>query len=238
MTAAEWLACRDPETMLNATGFEPSGRKLLLLAVACCQRVRWVIEDDRTDRAVEVAARWVGGEASEGDFRASLAGVQAVLRLHYEGAGGTYGPFARYKAARAVARLADPPSVRSASSALDDAANAVGEREWYGYGATDWSEDHIVAVYAGFEKAEQAVLVREVFGNPFYPAAFDPDWRTAAAVALARTIYTDRTWDRLPVLADALEDAGCDDAAVLGHLRGSGPHVRGCWVVDGVLGKA
>jgi hypothetical protein len=54
---------------------------------------------------------------------------------------------------------------------------------------------------------------------------------------LAEGIYADRAWDRLPVLADALEDAGCGDPAVLGHLRGPGPHARGCWVVDLVLGK-
>ncbi len=56
--------------------------------------------------------------------------------------------------------------------------------------------------------------------------------------ALARSIYDDRAFDRLPVLADALEDAGCTDAAILDHCRGPGPHVRGCWVVDLILGKS
>ena len=70
------------------------------------------------------------------------------------------------------------------------------------------------------------------------PVAFDPRWRTADAVGLARGMYEDRALDRLPLLADALMDAGCADEQVLGHCRSEGPHVRGCWVVDLVLGKS
>jgi hypothetical protein len=80
-------------------------------------------------------------------------------------------------------------------------------------------------------------LVRDVFGNPFRPRAFDPAWRTAAAVELARSAYDRRDFGLLPILADALQEAGCEDAGVLAHCRAGGPHVRGCWVVDGVLGK-
>ena len=80
-------------------------------------------------------------------------------------------------------------------------------------------------------------LLRCIFGNPFRPVAFDPLWRTETAVALAAGIYADRAFDRLPILADALEEAGCDHADVLTHCRGPRPHARGCWVVDAVLGK-
>ena len=83
----------------------------------------------------------------------------------------------------------------------------------------------------------QTTLIRCLFGNPFRPAAFDPCWRTEAVASLARGIYDERAFDRLPVLADAPEDAGCADAAVLAHCRGDGPHARGCWVVDAVLGR-
>ncbi|HJZ91323.1 MAG TPA: hypothetical protein VKE40_10660 [Gemmataceae bacterium] len=82
-----------------------------------------------------------------------------------------------------------------------------------------------------------AHLLRDVFGNPFRRAAFDPRWRTSEVVGRARDIYEDRSFDRMPVLANALMDAGCADEQVLGHCRGEGPHVRGCWVVDLVLGK-
>ena len=80
-------------------------------------------------------------------------------------------------------------------------------------------------------------LVRCVFGNPFRPAQLDPTWRTSTVIALAEGIYADRAFDRLPILADALEDAGCTDGAILDHCRQPGEHVRGCWVVDLVLGK-
>ena len=81
------------------------------------------------------------------------------------------------------------------------------------------------------------VLFRCVFGNPFRPVAVDPGWRTEAVVALARGMYDGRDFAAMPVLADALEDAGCDHPDVLAHCRDpQGVHVRGCWVVDGVLG--
>jgi hypothetical protein len=81
-------------------------------------------------------------------------------------------------------------------------------------------------------------LLRDIFGNPFRPLTFSPVWKTSAALSLAATIYDERTFDHLPILADALEDAGCNDAAILSHCRRPGPHARGCWVVDVVLGKS
>ena len=80
--------------------------------------------------------------------------------------------------------------------------------------------------------------LRCIFGNPFRPASFSPAWRTDTAVALARGMYEARDFSPMPILADALQDADCDNAEVLSHCRGPGPHVRGCWVVDRVLGKA
>jgi hypothetical protein len=83
-----------------------------------------------------------------------------------------------------------------------------------------------------------AELFRDIFGNPFRPVTVDPEWRTVAVLALATGIYDDRAFDRMPILADALEDAGCDSDDIINHCRGPGPHVRGCWVVDLILGKS
>jgi hypothetical protein len=80
-------------------------------------------------------------------------------------------------------------------------------------------------------------FLRDIFGNPFRPVTFDPSWRSEPAVALAHTAYDTRNFTLLPILADALEEAGCDHPDVLTHCRGDGPHVRGCWVLDGVLGR-
>ena len=79
-------------------------------------------------------------------------------------------------------------------------------------------------------------LIREVFGNPFHPVAFRPEWRTDTAVTLAAQMYESRNFSAIPILADALQDAGCNND-ILDHCRGPGPHVRGCWVVDLVLRK-
>ena len=79
---------------------------------------------------------------------------------------------------------------------------------------------------------------RDIFPNPFRPVAFDPAWRTSTAVGLARTMYESRDFAAMPILADALEEAGCGSTDILAHCRGDGPHVRGCWVVDLVLGKS
>jgi hypothetical protein len=91
------------------------------------------------------------------------------------------------------------------------------------------------------ERVAQVGLVGCVFGNPFRPVAVDPAWaawNAGTARRLAQAAYDERAFDRLPVLADALEEAGCSDPQLLGHLRSAWPHVRGCWAVDTVLGQS
>jgi hypothetical protein len=89
------------------------------------------------------------------------------------------------------------------------------------------------------EEEAQADLLRCIVGNPFAPPpTFRKKWRTETVTALAAGIYGERAFDRLPILADALEEAGCDHPDVLTHCRGPGPHARGCWVVDLVLNKS
>ena len=90
------------------------------------------------------------------------------------------------------------------------------------------------------QRKEQATLFRCIHGNPFCSVHLDQNvlmWNDQTLIEIAQAIYTDRAFDRLPILADALEDAGCDNADILAHCRGPGPHVRGCWVVDLILGK-
>lgn len=89
------------------------------------------------------------------------------------------------------------------------------------------------------EWAAQAAIFKDIFGNPFRPVVFDSRWRSEFAVALAQVAYDTRDFSLLPILADALEDGGCDSADVLAHCRDRNQlHVRGCWVVDGVLERA
>jgi hypothetical protein len=87
-------------------------------------------------------------------------------------------------------------------------------------------------------KAAVPWLLRDIFGNPFRPVPFSPKWATDTAVSLARTMYESRDFSAMPILADAFQDAGCDSEDILNHCRDvNATHVRGCWVVDRVLGK-
>jgi len=105
---------------------------------------------------------------------------------------------------------------------MEEVAVSFGESE-----SEEWAEIRL----------KQSELIRDLFGNPFRPVTILPEWLTSTVVSLATGIYIEKAFDRMPILADALQDAGCDDEQVLGHCRGSGPHTRGCWAVDGCLGK-
>jgi hypothetical protein len=131
-------------------------------------------------------------------------------------------------------------------SALLHSGRAVAQ--WRVYGATRHPSSGLAAdrfalgqeyQRVGEEVVQQQMFsVRCVAGNPTGPVTFSPSWRTEAVVAVARTMYDARDFGPMPVLADALDDAWCDQPDILAHCRGEGPQVRSCWVVDLVLGKA
>jgi hypothetical protein len=148
-----------------------------------------------------------------------------------------------FTAAEAAARRAR--SDRSAHFVVRDVARLSAKHScWF----VAWDAAYVGDDMSGGREGEwkcQAALLHDILGNPFRPAAVNPGWRVPQAVALAQAAYEERelpagTLDlaRLAVLADALEEGGCDHADLLGHLRGPGPHVRGCWAVDLVLGKS
>jgi hypothetical protein len=143
--------------------------------------------------------------------------------------------------------LAGPEELRAARLACQGAG---GQAAWYAaasnpaIAARNAARSVQVGVannaQLGSEAAElvaQAKLLREIFGDPFRPLSVDPSWLTLHLVELAQTIYDDRGYDRMPALADALEEAGCDHQEILAHCRGPGPHVRGCWLLDLILEK-
>ena len=105
---------------------------------------------------------------------------------------------------------------------------AVSETGWYAAELTIGCTGHA---------NEECRIVRDIFGNPFRPITIDPRWLTSTVVDISNAIYDERAFDKMPILADALMDAGCDCEEILNHCRGDGPHVRGCWVVDLLLGK-
>jgi hypothetical protein len=136
---------------------------------------------------------------------------------------------------------------RAADGVATEAEVQEAERRSVGASGVAWvvlTKDYWTAVEAARAAGEweheslQSDLVRDIFGNPFRPVAFDPSWRTDTTVSLARVMYETRDFGAMPILADALQDAGCEHADILDHCRDpNGVHVRGCWVVDLVLGK-
>jgi hypothetical protein len=161
---------------------------------------------------------------------------------------------ARAAALAVSGRLLEPADARSYTAETHAAMAAGFAGHPVAYDAAWWDCTYAAGAAAFFppgrdaEDAYLSGLLRDIFGNPFRPTALDSAWlgpkpglwgkRQKGATELARGIYEERAFDRLPILADALEDAGCTDPDILGHCRGPGPHVRGCWVVDLLLGRS
>src|SRR5262249_19324861 len=132
--------------------------------------------------------------------------------------------------------------VAGARAALDRAAFPHDHHRSGAYATLLLAEgDHVTAAALALDAGGSAPawrqMIWDVFGNPFRPVTLDPFWPTPTLVALARRMYESRDFSPMPILADALQDAGCDNDDILDHCRGDGPHVRGCWVVDMLLGK-
>jgi hypothetical protein len=137
--------------------------------------------------------------------------------------------------------FATPEKLRAARLACQGAG---GQAAWYAAASnpTIAARNAARSAQAGVgceadELRAQASLVREVFGNQFRPVSLDLSWLTSGAVKLAEAIYEERAFARMPDLADELEKASCTDLEILSHCRGPGPHVRGCWMLDLLLGK-
>jgi hypothetical protein len=214
-----------------------SERKFRLFSVACCRRTWDVFADPRSRRAVEVAERAVEGLVSESEImQADTAAYAAYAGEYPEGAAAVILSFGRWQtAAYAAAGTLSWQTAAQILGALGCArANRdVGPISVWGTDTEKWNQARAAEAQA------QGALIREIFGNPFEPVSFSPQWRTDTAVSLARQIYEACDFSAMPILADALQDAGCDSEDVLSHCRDPKQgHVRGCWVLDLVLDKA
>jgi hypothetical protein len=253
MTEQEWVACTDPKPMLEFLRGKASERKLRLFAVACCRRIWRLLRDERSQNAVEVVERFAEGLAANDELAvarvaANAAAHDAAARVSEADAIYSEDPStaSAYAAAEAAQSAIEAPlfileAVPEVANAASSAASAIGcdaEAVAYAAGDDDPTADKAGEVARAAEGIAQARLLHDVIGNPFRPDTLDHAWRTPQVVALAQGIYNDRAFDRLSILADTLEEAGCDSADILAHLRGPGPHVRGCWAVDAILGKS
>jgi hypothetical protein len=227
VTETEWQAAADWNRMLNQVRPQARTRQLLLLGVALCRHIWDRLPDDDCRRAVEAVERLADHPRVDDEDSAIAAEADAAMERLQEGYARFHqaddpGPRGGYIAATTCAGLWHDPGGLIEWTALAAAIAAAGAAEGPAWEA---------------ERRAQAGLLHEVFGNPFRPVAADRSWLTSGVVGLARGIYQDRAFDRLPILADALQEAGCAHADILAHCRGPGQHARGCWVVDALLGK-
>jgi hypothetical protein len=235
MNEADWLAGTDAGPLLTHLGKEARARKLRLFVCACGRRLWHLLSSEWSRQAIIVGERLADGEVEEPRaIKAAERARSAILSaIQARGRRGTAG------ASSAAWVAASAPSidlngtracevVLAAQRAFEEAAGPrlnrlppIGRRALRRAGRQNW-----------------AGLVREVFGNPFRVAVLDPSWRTPTVLSLAERAYEKRDGLAVRILGDALDDAGCDDEALLAHCRADCDHVRGCWAVDRVLAKA
>lgn len=226
MTEEEWLDEADDQDEKRFYLLESLGlltdRKVRLFGCACVREVWDDLPEEELRQAVWVCERFADGQSTATELREA----SRVAGNLYQG----IGDIVADHTPQIVRDLCHPtPSFAMAEGSSAGMSAVVAEVRADKH--TPW---HVARKRA---KQVQCHFLRDIFGNPFRTTEFDPVWRSEAAVALAESIYADRAFDRMTILADALEEGRCDDSDVLNHCRTDGPHVRGCWVVDAVLGK-
>jgi hypothetical protein len=214
MTSAEWINGIDPELMLRYARDKGSDRKLRLYLCARGQQIKHLLKDKRSWQAVEVAERYADGLASPNELAAAHAAACEAARMQ-----------------TGLPNM-DENQIDAASAAWEAAHSASSEihDEW------TISRKSILV-----PSVIQCALLRDIFFLlPFHAVNLLPSsltWNSDTAPKLAQAIYEEYAFDRLPILADALEEAGCTDGHIVSHCRNPGLHVKGCWVVDLILGK-
>jgi hypothetical protein len=241
VTEQEWLNATSPSKVMCLLLGKVSNRKAGLFNLVCTRDLAHLWSHPILERRVRLFETGLeGGASSESELLecSEIIGDLASESSNYaQDRFAQLSPVSHQIVTEAVTRYVAIALVDNIECALDDAVT------W------DWIPNlvhttnpttlgHLVDNTLYELYCRNLPLLRCIFGNPFRPVTLDRNWLTSTVTDLARGIYADRAFDRLPILADALQDAGCDNDDILTHCRGEGPHARGCWVVDLVLGKA
>jgi len=228
-----WLNSRDPLRLIDYHAHKGCRRKLRLLAIAFARSVAGLVQPmhPRADLTGLLAAaeRFADEEIDRGAYRRAAAPIRSQLP--------PLNPHCR--------RWVMPRSIYAqypwgAADVFVVLSYEAIELRWNGVAGTLVAIERDAIMSAEDVTRLSAYLCdlpRDIFGNPFRPVTFSPEWRSDTAVSLVRQMYDAREFSAMPILADALQDAGCDRDDILDHCRGPGPHVRGCWVCDLVMGK-
>jgi hypothetical protein len=221
MNEEEWLACEDPHAMLMFLRNRLDDRHYWYFVAACLRRCLPALDSLPTDQEarrmkafVELLDRIAGGTATPAELESHYPS-DVLNQAWGEALAGSL------NAAEAVV---------SGMLMTKRFANRTAERRVTAREAAITATRHA-------ERAAQSALLRCIAGNPFGPVNFDVSWRTPNVVSIARATFAERRFANLPILADVLEEAGCADVAILNHCRGSDPHARGCWVIEGLTGQ-
>lgn len=237
MTEVEWLTSHDPVALMcGLSGHNVSHRKQELFNCAVARAVCDSWPEPACEKYIELVERNIEDQpVSDTEWDQATDEMGELAWSSCDRAKKSFDEFGHWTPS-ALALLHRYVSISTANTPL-------GSMQWW-----HWLCDlEYTKSPTTFDEGVDSMLIdsyraclpllRCIVGNPFRPVAFDPAWRSETAVALASAVYAERAFDRLPILGDALEEAGYDHPDVLGHCRGPGPHARGCWVVDGVLGK-
>jgi hypothetical protein len=238
--ADEWRSSPDPARLVELLGDRLTLRRARLFAVGYCRVHQNWITSAVARRLLELLERIAGGMESE----SRLAEIPPQLADDQRGGAGLVRAAVIQDSwtPRLAHYITHLQSLQYPVRELDRGAAIAYASRQSGPAPRDVHADHpwhrvFQTAYFEFIKPK-ADLLRCLFANPFGPVAFDPAWLTSTVRAMARGMYEGREFSAMPILADALQDAGCESEELLGHCRGPGPHVRGCWVVDLVLGQA
>src|SRR5262249_51287157 len=215
----DWWGRTKPGAVRPEPLRESAGRKWRLFSVACCRLIEKQRETWEHADLVDLLEKF-----AEGQVKPEAASEAVTVRF------GRSGPM--YSGA-GDARISADAAVQTALLCQ----GADGRQSLYPF----WVACRLDDVLTGGQRTSPhiAMFLHDIFGPlPFRDVAINPEWRTSDVVALARGIYDEKAFDRMPILADALQDAGCADDEILAHCRaGNWEHVRGCWVLDLVLGR-
>jgi hypothetical protein len=242
---AEWLACTNPDTMLYYLQGSVSVRKYRLFAAACCRSIWHLMTDQRSRRLVEVVERHLENQATDDEWKdASAAAHQAWADTSARLVPFLYG----------LPEQELTPEQLGAGNVLHSTTSAAWNLGYEAIRAQPGAEGramaHAVAIETARavhedypnspERPKQCDILRDIVGSPFYQVSLPQailEWSDRTILRMAQTIYDDRQFEILSILADALEEAGCHDTVIMGHCRQGGEHVRGCWLIDLLLNK-
>jgi hypothetical protein len=252
VTEAEWLAnLNNPWPLLDFLEGRASARKLRLCAVACCRRIPGIEEDRPCCRGLDAAERYADGLLSNSQRqRVESALLKDMSDGHNRLPEVRQGPNGKRRAQALQAALGRAAAVRWTLVVRNErfyvgAANCASTLVQRNGRLVqlDTNRDLKPAQMAEWRQALREIghAIHDVMGPlPFRKVPVQQMWmvnQNRTAEKLCQAVYDDPAFDRLSILADALEEAGCTDTDILDHCRGPGPHVRGCWVVDKLLGK-